>query len=80
MSGQAIDHREDLSTTMTEDPPSTLTALLLRLARFHPRFRAELATLTRLLQENEITDEVFDQALKVDAVTRRLRGENTPIE
>ena len=57
---------------MTEDPPVTLTALLLRLERFHPRFRAEIATLTRLLKENEITDEIFTDALQVDAVTQRL--------
>ena len=59
---------------MTEDPPTTLTALLLRLERFHPRFRAEIATLTRLLQENKITDKMFTDALQVDAVTRRLLG------
>ena len=28
---------------MTEDPPATLTALLLRLKQFHPRFSAELS-------------------------------------
>ena len=68
---------------MTKDPPSTLTALLLRLKDRVPQLRAELEILTQLLQEYKITDEVFAKAsakaFKVDVVTRRLRGKYTPI-
>ena len=42
-----------------------------------PALSSRMATLTRLLQENEITDEVFTDALRVDAVTRRLLGKTS---
>jgi hypothetical protein len=68
---------------MTEDPPSTLTALLLRLKQCCPALRAELEILTQLLKKKGITDAMFAdasaKAFKVDVVTRRLRGKYTPI-